>query len=145
MHNQAWRGSGSQELLTWLICLGYHMYLEISGWKFINWSGIKNMIFLLKLNASSMLECLKTLLSFYKYTGPSLFLCMCASSLQSWRTLCDPMDYSPPSSSVHGILQARILEWVALPSSKGSSNSGIEPMSLMSPALAGEFFTTGAT
>ena len=35
--------------------------------------------------------------------------------------LCDPRDCSPPSSSVHGILQARILEWVALPSSRGSS------------------------
>ena len=36
-------------------------------------------------------------------------------------TLWDPMDYSPPGSSVHGILQERILEWVALPSSRGSS------------------------
>ena len=36
-------------------------------------------------------------------------------------TLCHPMDCSPPGSSVHGILQARILEWVALPSSRGSS------------------------
>ena len=35
--------------------------------------------------------------------------------------LCDPMDCSPPGSSVHGILQARILEWVAIPSSRGSS------------------------
>ena len=35
--------------------------------------------------------------------------------------LCNPMDYSPPGSSVHGILQARIQEWVAMPSSKGSS------------------------
>ena len=35
--------------------------------------------------------------------------------------LCDPMDCSPPGSSVHGILQARILEWVAMPSSRGSS------------------------
>ena len=35
--------------------------------------------------------------------------------------LCDPMDYSPPGSSVHGILQARTLEWVAIPFSKGSS------------------------
>ena len=33
---------------------------------------------------------------------------------QSCLTLCDPMDYSPPGSSVHGILQARILEWVAI-------------------------------
>ena len=36
-------------------------------------------------------------------------------------TLCDPMDCSPPGSSVHGIFQARILEWVAMPSSRGSS------------------------
>ena len=36
-------------------------------------------------------------------------------------TLCNPMDYSPPGSSVHGILQARILEWVAMPSSMESS------------------------
>ena len=40
---------------------------------------------------------------------------------QSCPTLCDPMDYSPPGSSVHGILQARELEWVAISSSKGSS------------------------
>ena len=36
-------------------------------------------------------------------------------------TLCDPMDCSLPGSSVHGILQAQILEWVAVPSSRGSS------------------------
>ena len=47
--------------------------------------------------------------------------CMAAKSLQSCPTLCDPMDCSPPGSSVHGILQARILEWVAMPSSRGSS------------------------
>ena len=46
---------------------------------------------------------------------------MCVKSLQSCPTLCDPMDRSPPGSSVHGILQVRILEWVAMPSSKGSS------------------------
>ena len=40
---------------------------------------------------------------------------------QSCPTLCDPMDCSPPSSSVHGILQARILEWVAISFSRGSS------------------------
>ena len=39
---------------------------------------------------------------------------------QSYPTLCDPMDHSLPGSSVHGILQARILEWVAMPSSRGS-------------------------
>ena len=36
-------------------------------------------------------------------------------------TLCDPMDYTPPGSSDHGILQARILEWVAISFSRGSS------------------------
>ena len=46
---------------------------------------------------------------------------MCAQSLQSCPTLCNPMDCSPPGSSVHGILQARVLEWAAVPSSRGSS------------------------
>ena len=48
-------------------------------------------------------------------------LCICAQSLQSYLTLCDPIDCSPPRSSVHRILQARILEWVAMPSFRGSS------------------------
>ena len=42
----------------------------------------------------------------------------CAKSLQSCPTLCDPMDWRLPCSSVHGILQARILEWIAVPSSR---------------------------
>ena len=46
---------------------------------------------------------------------------MHAKLLQLCLTLCDPMDCSPPGSSVHGILQAKILEWVAVPSSRGSS------------------------
>ena len=63
---------------------------------------------------------------------------MCCA--QSFSTLCDPVDWSPPGSSVHGILQARILEWVAISFSRGSSSdSGLEPAF---PALAGGFFTT---
>ena len=46
--------------------------------------------------------------------------CVHAKPLQSCPNLCDPTDCSPPGSSVHGILQARILEWVAMPSSRGS-------------------------
>ena len=57
----------------------------------------------------------------------------------------DPMDCSLPGSSVHGILQARILEWVAVSSSRGSSQPRIEPVSPVSLALAGRFFTTSAT
>ena len=48
-------------------------------------------------------------------------MCVCAKSLQSCLTLCDPMDCSPPGSSVQGNLQARTLEWVARPYSRGSS------------------------
>ena len=44
-----------------------------------------------------------------------------AKSLQSCPTLCDPIDCSPPGSSVHGILQARTLEWVAISFLRGSS------------------------
>ena len=46
---------------------------------------------------------------------------LCCSVAQSCLTLCDPMDYSLPVSSIHGILQAAVLEWLALPSSRGSS------------------------
>ena len=59
--------------------------------------------------------------------------------------LYDPMDYCPLGSSVHGILQARIPEQVAMASSKGSSQSKDWAMSLRSPALAGRFFTTNTT
>ena len=54
------------------------------------------------------------------------------------------MDRSPPGSSVHGILQAGILEWVALPSSRGSSQPRDRTLVSLSPALAGGFFTTSA-
>ena len=64
---------------------------------------------------------------------------------QSCPTLCDPIDYSPPGSSVHGVLQARILEWVPFPSPGDLPDPGIEPTSLMSPALASNFFTTSTT
>ena len=49
------------------------------------------------------------------------YACMHAKSLQSCLTLCDPMDSSPPGSSIHGISQARILVWVAISFQRGSS------------------------
>ena len=52
-----------------------------------------------------------------------------SSVTQSCPTLCDPVDCSPPGSSVHVIYQARILEWVAMPSSRDLLNPGIEPRS----------------
>ena len=48
-------------------------------------------------------------------------VCVCVLVTQFCLTLYDPVDYSPPGSSVHEISQARVLEWVAMPSSRGSS------------------------
>ena len=65
---------------------------------------------------------------------------MLCSVIQVCPTLCDPMDYSPPGSSVHGILQERILEWVSHFFLQGNllPDPGLEPAF---PALAGGFFT----
>ena len=73
------------------------------------------------------------------------YLCMHANLLQVCLTLCDSMDRSPPGSSVHGILPARMLEWVAMPSSRGSARLWDRMVSLISPALAGRFFTASST
>ena len=62
------------------------------------------------------------------------------SVTQSGLTLCDHMDCSPVGSSIHGIFQLKILEWVAISFSKRSCNSGIEPLSLTSSALAGGIY-----
>ena len=64
-----------------------------------------------------------------------------AKSLQSSPTLWDPMDCSPAGSSVCGTLQARILKWVAIASSRDLPDPGIRPATPASPALAGRFFT----
>ena len=62
-------------------------------------------------------------------------------SLQSCPTLCKPKDCSPPSSSVHGILQARTLEWIALSSSRGSFLPRDRTQVSCSSSIAGGFFT----
>ena len=68
--------------------------------------------------------------------------CMRAQSLHSCLTLCDPMDCSP-GSSVHGIPQARILEWVAIPSSRGSSRPRDWTCSSCSSWTVGGFLPLG--
>ena len=69
-------------------------------------------------------------------------VCVLCLVTQSSLTLCNPRDCSPPGSSVHGILQTRILEWVAMPSSRGSS----QPRNLTRVScIAGGFFTRSAT
>ena len=58
---------------------------------------------------------------------------------QSCPPLCDPMDYSPPGSSVHGILQARVLKWVAISFSRDLPDPGIKPRS---PTLRADTLTS---
>ena len=73
-------------------------------------------------------------------------VCVCVLCGQPCPTLCDPMDCSPPASYVHGISQARILQWVAISHFLlARLDPGIEPTSLTPPALAGNFFTMSAT
>ena len=69
-------------------------------------------------------------------------VCVCTHA-QLCLTLCNT--WSPPGSSVHGILQARLPEWVAIPSPGDLPDPGIELTSLLSPALAGGFFANCAT
>ena len=66
---------------------------------------------------------------------------------QSCLTLCDPMDCSPPGSSVPGILQARILEWVAMLFSRDLPDLELNPhlLCILHWQVAGRFFTTSAT
>ena len=61
----------------------------------------------------------------------------CVQLLQSCPTVCSSMDCSPPGSSLHEISQARIMEWVAMPSFRVSSQPGIEARYLVPPSLAG--------
>ena len=74
-----------------------------------------------------------------QFIGSQFLSYVHAQSFQSCLTLCDPLDHSPPGSSVNGILQARLLEWVAMLSPMEDSGDlpdpGIEPLSLVSPAL----------
>ena len=67
---------------------------------------------------------------------------MSALYTQLCPALCDPMDCSLPGFSVHGILQAKLLEWLLFPPPGDLPDPGTELMCLASPALAGRFFTT---
>ena len=82
----------------------------------------------------------------YIYTYINTHVCVCAFLCvliaQSFPTLCDPMGSSLPGTSVYGILQARILEWVAIPFSRGSSQPRDQTWV---SCIAGRLFTVWAT
>ena len=76
------------------------------------------------------------------YVCVCVCVCVCVLVAQLCLTLCNPTDYSPPGFSVHGILQARILEWIAIPFSKRTSH--LRDQTLVS-LITGRFFTVWAT
>ena len=83
-----------------------------------------------------------TLGSFGNSKQDESFISIYSACMLSLVRLCDPMDCSQPGSSVHGILQARILEWAAISHPGDLPNRGTEPESPLAPSLAGRFFTT---
>ena len=74
-----------------------------------------------------------------------MIVCLRTQSLQSCPTLCNTVDCSPPGSSVHWILQARILEWVAMPSYRGSSPPRNRTQVSCLSCITGRYFTYWAT
>ena len=90
----------------------------MSEWTFESNRGVFSFFFFKK-NFYWSIVVLQCCVSFYysKVNQPYIYVCMHAQCLSP----CDPMDCSPPGSSVLGILQARILEWVATSFSRGSS------------------------
>ena len=93
----------------------------------------------------SMREALDTICTYIYY----IYICVCARPHQLCLTLCDPMDCSPPGSIFHGIFQARILDWVAMPFSRGSSQPRDWIPHLLQgwkvKVLKGRFFITSIT
>ena len=101
--------------LLWHVIIHKHHFIDIY------WSSTMCWWVFLAIKQSSLKKTLKTkhlVLSVHTYIVGRMCVRL---SFQLCPALYDPMDCSPPDSSVHGILQARILEWVATPSSRGSS------------------------
>ena len=96
------------------VCLYWHILKRNQKKILENFS----FILILMIICTSLRSCGPTHLNCYTFV---VILCVCpVKSFQSCPTLCKPMDCSSPGSSAHGILQARILEWVAIPFSRGS-------------------------
>ena len=84
-------------------------------------------------------------LAYFVFQREPLYLYSCVLVAQSCPTLCDPIDCISPGSSVHGILQARVLEWVAIPFSRGSSRPRDRIPALQADSLPSELCVSKGT
>ena len=116
---------------------------EVSSFRILIILRINLVILLLPISDSKAQKYFPSL-CLWSFIFPNIFIyllvhsdhsCLCAQSLQLNLTFCNPMVPSPPGSCVHGILQARILEWVACSSSGDFPHPGIEDLSPISPAF----------
>ena len=107
----------------------------------VNWHLDGNHIGLRKKLAWSVF-CVSVLSVQVLLISPDFILSLCVLVAQSSPTLCDPMDYSLPGFSVHGILQAGVLEWIAIPFSRGTSKPRDQTLV---PCIVDRFFTIWAT
>ena len=112
-------------------------------WPFPGVNIINGLVYVFPTLFSHVQEHRYTLLTFI-YVFLSLCYVPHAKSVQSCLNLCNCMDCSLPGSSVHGISQASILEWVAMPSSRGSSQPS-DGTCVSYISCIGRFFTTGTT
>ena len=95
-----------------------------------------NLDFQLSLNSTILVERARSIAMWYFY----IWVCLCLVT-QTRLTLCNLLDYSPPGSSVNGIFQARILEWLPFSSPEDLPDPEIKPGSLCLLLIAGRFFT----
>ena len=114
-----WHPSGPLECVCVCVCVCMHcIYIySLNVFFFFN---LQNSL----LCTLTMLKCLPWLndrMHFWILCLTTYSLCVYVLVAQLCPTLCKPMDYSPPGYSVQGILQARVIEWVAIPFSRGSS------------------------
>ena len=130
-----------------LKCLIYHFIIVIitRPEKFISvWQLISNGIWILGL-PSHCRGTWSTCFCVWVVQSIIIFCVCCSESLQSCLNLYDHMDCNSSSSSVHGILQARTLEWVAMPSSRGSSWIFLETTFSLRACETFFFFWSSAT
>ena len=128
LFNDAVRGMAKCTKLTYAVRSEEEFLWRAEKWWLERDTGEALSCSLLFLNLDASYMAISHFVKFIKLDSYDTWALMCVlthfSPVWLWAslwTLCNPLDHSPPGSSVHGILQARILGWVAMPSSRGSS------------------------